>query len=547
MDSLSFRLVRPMNRLTQVALLKHLSRGSENLTSFNAKLVQRYALLDYVDHRAMLALLTEKARRPLAPVAFASLRQILRAVQRFPLDFEVEKRGFETALLNSVFTTPPDTLSSAEYGALWSLTTQITEWNDVLRLSEAFPLQGTLPHQSEKEFRAVLNQMLVKAVPIASTSSLLSSAPIITTSSAGGELQPRGLRLLRELVGAEVALERALDGIVHRDACWTERESAVYTFVGVVHALGRWPSEHISGEEAWRGLGLRPTTFHDVDLYQLLRMLLRLQSPVVPDYVRASLDEAISTDLWRCYSELPNEPVAAFFGLGESRPRCPVDEKAASGAGHSDTAEANVVLMGSGTQLRDTLRRFHERVVESQLRRDGPALSLAVLVNLLIGSAFLEAKGEIHQTILTALKCDLASSSSSRRITSLQAAIIATCLDRIQQQSAESGASSMTPLLKEKSDVEEISKLLVPFLNYAHLKEHGCARSVAILLSDCPRWTKEWQLEEGCFNLLYEHAHDGFTKMQLQGILESDKNGSLSLPTNVKETTMQRAAEAPNR
>ncbi|PWU98672.1 hypothetical protein C4B63_11g38 [Trypanosoma cruzi] len=454
MDSLSFRLVRPMNRLTQLALLKHFQCHPEQLTAFNAKLIQRYALLDYVDHRTMLDILTKMAKQPPTTASFIGLRQTLQAVQRFPLDLEADKRAFETELLNSVLATPADTLSSVEYGALWSFTTQTTAWEDVLRLSNTFPLQSTLPLQSEREFRIVLNQMLMSAIPVALTSPVSSSM----------DSQPRGVRLLKELVGQETALKRAFDGIVRSDACWTERESAVFTFVGVVHALGRWPSEHIPEEKAWKQLALHPTTSHDVDLHQLLRVLVRVYSPFVPEYVRESLDEAMSTDLWRCYSELPNAPVAVFFGLGEPRLRFPDDQKTEEGHAmdRDEKTHEGLATTSQSRQMQEALRRLHERAVEKQLRSDGPPLGVSVLINLLISNTFLRVQGDLFHAIIAALKGALASPSSLRSVTPLQAVIIAACLNQVQKMSTGTHASSLT-VGDTGKDMEAIARLLLPF------------------------------------------------------------------------------------
>ncbi|ORC89618.1 uncharacterized protein TM35_000111520 [Trypanosoma theileri] len=593
MDSLSFHIVRPMNRLTQKALLKHFNRHSEKLTSFNAKLIQRYALLDYVDHRAMLTLLTEKAQQPLTPASFAGLRQTLQAVQRFPRDFDEEKRRFESIFLQSVLNTPPDTLSSVEYSALWSLTTLLTAWEDVLRLSSTFPLQKTLPLQSEKEFRVVLDQMLVKAIPISSSSSSYSTMTTTTTTTRIIDEPPRGIQLLKELVGEDVALQRALDGIMQRNAQWTDREAAVSTFIGVVHALERWPQQQIPGVEVWRKLALRPTTFHDVDFHQLLRILVRVHSPAVPEYVRMSLDEAICSDLWRCYSELPNEPVAVFFeqeellqkftvtmrkrqpGNGESnvtnnsqdkvKDKDNINSSSSSGENNSDdshkrngTPEKELTV-----QLRETMRELHERTLEKQLRSDGPPLTLPVIINLFIGSVFLRAQGELTGAIISALKNTLISSSSSSvaksNLTTLQAVIIATCLDRMQQQQESSSSSSSSSSEESTSyyqsslsaqarkDADVIGTLLLSLLTYPYLQQHGSARCVSRLLCECPQWTRRNGLEETCFHLLREHAQDGFTKAQLQTILDNHTRGYISLPVDVKEIIVQRAAEVPSR
>ncbi|EAN89284.1 hypothetical protein C3747_45g194 [Trypanosoma cruzi] len=538
MDSLSFRLVRPMNRLTQLALLKHFQCHPEQLTAFNAKLIQRYALLDYVDHRTMLEILTKMAKQPPTTASLIGLRQTLQAVQRFPLALEADKRAFETELLNSVLATPADTLSSVEYGALWSFTTQTTAWEDVLRLSNTFPLQSTLPLQSEREFRIVLNQMLMSAIPVALTSPVSSSM----------DSQPRGVRLLKELVGEETALKRAFDGIVHSDACWTERESAVFTFVGVVHALGRWPSEHIPEEKAWKQLALHPTTSHDVDLHQLLRVLVRVYSPLVPEYVRESLDEAMSTDLWRCYSELPNAPVAVFFGLGEPRLRFPDDQKTEEehAMDRDEKTQEGLATTSQSRQMQEALRRLHERAVEKQLRSDGPPLGVSVLINLLISNTFLRVQGDLFHAIIAALKGALASPSSLRSVTPLQAAIIAACLNQVQQMLTGTHASSLT-VGDTGKDMEAIARLLLPLLSYKHMKDHGSARCVSMLLCDCPCWTREWGLEEGCLNLLREHAQDGFTRAQLQRILKCDSHGLLSLPVEVKGILEKQAAEVPER
>ncbi|RNF12668.1 hypothetical protein TraAM80_00212 [Trypanosoma rangeli] len=548
MDSLPFRLVRPMNRLTQLALMKHLRRNSELLTTFNAKLIQRYALLDYVDHRVMLEHLAEKAQRPPTPAVLLGLRQTLQAVQRFPLELEAEKRAFEAALLESVLATPADTLSSVEYVALWSFATQITAWNDVLRLSSTFPLQSTLSLQSEREFRAMLNQMLMSAVPVSSTPSASSSVSPVDDS------QPRGVQLLRELVGETTVLTRAFEGLAASDACWTEREFAVCTFVGVVHALGRWPSDRIPEAAAWKRLALHPTTFHDVDLHQLLRMLVRVYSPVVPEYVRESLAEAFSTDLWRCYSELPNAPVAVFFGLGELQLRFPTDAAADKPAGGSD-AKATPEVATTNTahgQLQKTLRRLHESAVAKQFRKDGQPLSLVVLINLLVGNTFLQVHGDLVYAVIAALKNTLentlsSTSPSQQSLTSLQAAIIAACLDKVQHTLTEPLAASDTQASNARKDVEVIARLLVPLVSYMHLRERGSARCVSMLLCDCPRWTREWGLEDGCLRLLREHAQDGFTRAQLQRIMDCDSRGLLSLSAEVKRSLEQQAAVLPRR
>ncbi|KEG05858.1 hypothetical protein DQ04_17821000 [Trypanosoma grayi] len=565
MDTLPFRLVRPMNQLTQLALLKHIGRQNERLTAFNAKLIQRFALLDYVDHRAMLALLTDRAQQPLLSLSFPGLRQTLQAVQRFPVDFAAEKLEFEAALLDSVFATPPDTLSSVEYGALWSLATQVTAWEDVLRLSSTFPLQSTLPLQSEKEFRVVLDQMLVAAIPMSSLVYYCSTAA--AGDGGGGNSDatvstPRGVRLLKELVGEEAALQRALDGIMQLGACWTERECAVSTFVGVVHALGKWPQECLPDAAAWRKLALRPTTFHDVDLHKLLRLLIRLHSPVVPEHVRESLKEALSADLWRCYAELPIEPVAVFFateGLFKRTNdvgRTDGDSSGSCSSGSSSTIAhnngENATGAASAPLLLEAMRRLHEHALEKQLRCDGPPLGLHVLISLLVSSAFLQVKGELLSAIIAALKDKLASllsssSSSVQPLTPLQASIIATSLDRVQPHSSGAAASSTFSSGKGNEDADAIGKLIVPFLSHAYLSEHGCARCVAELLCGCPRWARQWGLEEGCIDVLRHHAQDGFTKAQLQQILSSDSRGLLVLPSDARDIVTQRATEVPSR
>ncbi|CBH09855.1 hypothetical protein, conserved [Trypanosoma brucei gambiense DAL972] len=555
MDTLAFRVVRPMNGLTEFALLKHFGRHYEHFTPFNSKLIQRYALLNYVDHRTMLELLTQKARRPLAPQSFGGLRQTLQAVQRFPLELNNEKKKFETVFLASVLETPMHSLSSAEYGALWSLATQVTEWKDVLALSDTFPMQSTLQHQSRSEFRALLDQMFTTLPSTISPS----NTPAVgeTTSEKEWEREmSRPFRLLTELIGGECAVGRILDDIAQSVASWSDREAAVPTFVGVVHTLNRWPDGQIPDEKAWDQLILRVSTLQTSDLNQLLRLLTRVHSPIVPSYVRDSLNDALCADLWRCYLEQPNEPVAAFFESDELRMKRSPEYSAVvendgsdysnNGGDHVDESVAPVAE--PPLQQWEMLRRLHVCTLEKQLTKEGPELALPTLINLFISSAFLEVHSELLTAILSALKASLPSSSSgqSRYMTPLLASSLAVGLYRVEKIMEQPGSDSSVAS-RVRKDVGAIERIILPLLQYESLRDYGCARCVMRLLCDCNHWCEERGLKEGCLKVLHDHAMDGFTKAHLEKLLGQSSSGLLELPEDVRDVISHCIADLPSR
>ncbi|KAG8347951.1 hypothetical protein ERJ75_001600600 [Trypanosoma vivax] len=555
MDTLTFRVVRPMNRLTQLALYKHFNRPSEQLSLFNSKLIQRYALLDYVDHRTMLMLLIDKAKQAHGSPSFSSLRQVLHAVHKFPYNFKEEKREFESALLASVLAAPSDALSSVEFGALWSLTTELTDWGDVLRLSRTFPMQSTLHHQSEDEFRIVLDQMV--AATGFQPFSVASPASAITEPCGAGEL-PRGARLLLDLVGGETAMRRAVDGIMKCGNCWMKQGSAVSTFLGIVHTLGTWPTDKIADKEAWQKLALQPSTLHNTDLSSLLRAIARVHSLIVPAYVREALMEALSADLWLCYSAQPNEPLAMSLKdsrLWDAYPALNSLSKEGKDSPMTD-ASNDAAVGGDGTpEIRipaavEAFRKLHVSTLEKQFESDGPPLTLNTLINVLLSSACLGEHGELMGAVLTALKDFLTSSTSSvassRGLSPLQASVIAMSLDRIKEMASASAAQSSS-CIRSADDILAIEKLIVPVLRYTNMRERGSARCVIRLLCDCHRWTKQWGLEEECVKLLGEHVSDGFTRAQLQGLLEREATGLLQLPVDIKEAILRSSEELPSR
>lgn len=357
MDHQPFKLVRPLSTQLFHVFCKLLKHPRERLGLVQVDAAYTLAANDHVDHREVLALLSQKlsghtlsahppplvveeegeegarrqgrergrgsARAPLAGLPFPvgaetsrdgrgsapvpnlqTVHALHRAVRAFPAAYAREVADLERRSVTILRETlSPSELSSAQMAQLWAVATKLAHWREVMSLADAFPLSSAGCFCGDDEFTEVLSAVL---------SCTLGSVAEGETAADGAARVHHREALLRDVMGETVAWRRCVECLEAVSQAPTERQAVLLplrasnlVMLGpILGHTGREPGTSLSKDQ-WRSLTSPqgPSSLNGVTLQGWLQRAAALSHPATPSYLRDLCESAMIADLWRIYAE----------------------------------------------------------------------------------------------------------------------------------------------------------------------------------------------------------------------------------------------------